>query len=92
MGLREELSPVEWGALSAMVAGLVLLASFGPSPGNELSYDDLQAAFANTPFVAYASVAGAAVIGWLAVLVLPALRRIRPAFDSRAVSFISSFT
>ena len=37
-------------------------------------------------------VAGAAVIGWLAVLVLPALRRIRPAFDSRAVSFISSFT
>lgn len=90
-GVKESLSWAEWASLVLTLAGVVLIAIFGPRTENELPYEAVQRQFARPGYLAYTLLVFVGVFSWMMVLTNKRCVPYRPAFDSMRVSVCSSF-
>lgn len=91
-GVKERLSMIEWLSLVVAVVALIGSSFFGPKGTSRiLPYDQYGQAFINPAFLGYAGFATLVVIGWLLLLLTPALRGLRPREGSIAYPLLSAY-
>jgi len=80
----EPLSRVELFAAAVVAAGVGLTSYFGPHPSEhvQLSLDDIAQRIADPTVVIFASAVLIALLCWLALNALPALKSVRPPVDA----------